>query len=64
MAQSTQRVMSSVVILPNNTLMEGLVHKRMLSTRQALIPRPPNHQSDAHPTEPPWLLEATLSKLF
>ena len=28
-------------------------HERMLPTRRGSNPRPPNHQSDAHPTKPP-----------
>ena len=34
------------------------LHKRMLSTRRGSNPKPPDHQWDAHPTEPPkpaWL---------
>ena len=29
------------------------LHETMLPTRRRSNPQPPNHQSDAHPTEPP-----------
>ena len=29
------------------------LHERMLQTRRGSNPQPPDHQSDAHPTEPP-----------
>ena len=29
------------------------LHERMLPTRRGSNPQPPDHQSDAHPTEPP-----------
>ena len=32
-----------------------IIHERLLPTRQWLNPQPPDHQSDAHPTEPPRL---------
>ena len=31
------------------------LHKRMLPTQRESNPQPPDHQSDAHPTEPPRL---------
>ena len=30
------------------------LHERMLPTLRGSNPQPPDHQSDAHPTEPPW----------
>ena len=30
------------------------LHDRMLPTQWGLNPQPPDHQSDAHPTEPQW----------
>ena len=59
-------VMSSAVSLPNHTftwfsgrgrmtvenILWSNLHERMLPTRRGLNPQPPDHQSDAHPTEP------------
>ena len=45
------------------------LHERMLPPQRGSNPQPPNHQSDAHSTEPPWLvgqppLSAKIIALF
>ena len=38
------------------------LHERMLPTQLGLNPHPPDHQSDAHPTEPPTPAQKRMDK--